>query len=200
MRWARLSSGAAFVIMYLIVPPQAPGGPLPQAQHAEHVPDADHAVHRHHGGIFLGATTNLSADHTDPTVGIDYEYRLPVWHNRIGVAAFGEFTFAAHDEWIIGSGVVFRPAEALKLFAGGGLLFVEDSEGGEVHSIAATTSEENDDSHSLWRVGAGWEIHAGSLSVTPTLFYDRVEGHGNLVYGVAIGIALGRGRSGAPPH
>lgn len=181
MTWPRACTGAALMLTLFMLPSQAAAQPA----HGKPVPDGHDAVHRHHAAIFVGATTNLSADHTDPTVGADYEYRLPAWGNRLGLAAFGEFTFAAHDEWILGGGAVVHPGKGLKLFAGGGWLFVD---------------EDHDNRHPLWRVGAGWEFHRGRITLTPTLFYDRIEGHGNLVYGVAVGTALTRRNSGGSSH
>lgn len=196
MMWARECTWATAAAIVFALPSQGAA----QAAHGQ--PDAavHGTVHRHHAGVFVGATTNLAADHTDPTVGLDYEYRLPVWHDRIGLAAFGEFTSAAHDEWILGGGTVLHPGNGLKLFAGGGLLFIDDEKGGGTYASAGTASAAYDNRHPLLRIGAGREFHAGRVSLSPTVFYDRVKGHGSLVYGVTVGTALGRRKSGEAPH
>ena len=200
MIWARACTCAAVTSMLFVLP--SPG----TAQPSQVQPDAagHETMHRHHAGVFGGATTNLAADHTDTTVGIDYEYRLPLWHDRIGIAAFAEFTFAAHDEWILGGGATLYPAYGLKLFAGAGVLFAEaqprDQPGADAHVSAAGASGDLDPRHPLLRIGAGWEFHAGRVSLTPMLFYDRVKGHGSLVYGVAVGMALGGRKPDASRH
>lgn len=70
---------------------------------------AEEEAHPHHVAVLVGATTNLTADHTDPTVGIDYEYKPAAWRGKTGIAAFGELTFAEHTERILGAGLLFHP-------------------------------------------------------------------------------------------
>ncbi|MFN2448097.1 MAG: hypothetical protein ABR606_21245 [Vicinamibacterales bacterium] len=143
------------------------------AQHAED------ESHPHHVAVLVGATTNLTADHTDPTVGIDYEYKPQAWHGKAGLAAFAEVTFAEHTERILGGGVVFHPTGGLKLFTGGGIVIAEH----EDHVTHELTTE----GRGLLRLGGGWDFHVGRFSLGPAVYLDIVKGHRALVYGVALG-------------
>jgi hypothetical protein len=38
--------------------------------------ESSHSEHRHHLAALVGATSNLDSEHTDLTIGGDYQYRL----------------------------------------------------------------------------------------------------------------------------
>ncbi len=135
--------------------------------------------HPHHLAVLAGMTTNLTADHTDPTVGIDYEYKPAAWHGGVGIAVFGELTFAEQTEKIFGGGLVFHPGGGLKLFAGGGVMSAEHED--------QVTHETTTESKGLLRLGGGWDFHVGGFTLTPTTYFDIGKGHRALVYGVALG-------------
>lgn len=130
--------------------------------------------HNHHTAIFIGATNNQHAGHTDFTLGTDYEYRLPFANHQFGTGFFGEIVFADHKETIIGVPLIFHPTSALKFLAGAGLIFAEDHHG-------------ESESHFLTRLGTGYDFHLGNFSLSPTFNADFVDGHTSLVYGISIG-------------
>lgn len=140
---------------------------------------AGDAAHHSHVAVFGGATTNLTADHTDPTLGIEYEYKPAAWHGKAGVGAFAELTFAEHTEKILGGGLVFHPMEGLRIFTGGGVMVAEHED--------PVTNQLETETKALLRLGGGWDFHLGRLTLGPTVYYDVAKGHRALVYGVAVG-------------
>ena len=55
----------------------------------QNVNAGDDGVHSHHVAVFGGATTNFHADHTDGTLGLDYEFRIPALDHLFGTGVFG---------------------------------------------------------------------------------------------------------------
>jgi len=47
--------------------------------------------------------------------------------------------------------------------------------------------EESTDNHFLFRLGAGYDIDLGNISLTPTVNLDFVEGEESLVFGISLG-------------
>lgn len=137
----------------------------------------NHQVYSHHLAVFAGAVSNLEAEHTDFSLGIDCEYRLPLWHNRIGVGLLGEIVFAEHKETIAGLPVFIHPGGGLKLFYAPGIAMAEDEHGRSYN-------------HFVSRMGLGYDFHIKSISITPGLAGDLIEGHISLVYGLSLGIGL----------
>lgn len=137
----------------------------------------NHQVHSHHLVVFTGATSNLEAKHTDFSLGIDYEYRLPVWHNKLGIGLLGELVFAEHKETIIGVPIFFHPVGSLKFLFAPGMAFTEDEHG---HSH----------NHFVSRVGLGYDFHIKTISITPGFSADFIEGHISLIYGISLGIGF----------
>jgi hypothetical protein len=157
-----------FVIILAAIPlaaeESAPGHP------AEH-----HAIH-HHGAIFLGTTHSFYAEHTDFTLGAEYELRFS---DRIGAGLFAEMVFAAHQEQLVGIPLLVH-FHNLKLFAGPGMVFIQ----AEHHGHKETHSE------FLVRTGAGYDIHLGSASISPTFSLDFINGHLYAVPGIGFGIGF----------
>ena len=159
-----------------------------------------HHVHSHHLALFGGATTNLEVKHTDPTAGIDYEFRLPFWDNVIGIGIFGEAVFAEHIEFLAGGLIIVHPIAGLKVFAGGGAVRVEHT----VQSIPETIplkiksdrilangSEETEVKFEpLIRGGIGYDFHFEQFSIGPVVSADYINKNTLLVYGLSLGIGF----------
>lgn len=128
---------------------------------------AGHAEHDHHLALFLGAT--YVEESTYPTVGLDYEYRLPFLDRLFGVGPMIEYIHEEHAVLIGAVALYVHPWAGLKLFADSGYEY----------------SEEHGDF--LVRLGAGYDFHLGSVSLTPTAAVDFVHGHTAIVGGLALG-------------
>ena len=60
-------------------------------------------------------------------------------------------------------------------------------------ALAAGTpalASDGSESKFAFRIGAGYELHAGGLTVTPGIGTDFVDGHTTVVYAVAFGIGF----------
>jgi len=160
---------------------------LPLASSAQATTDVHHAagISRHHASFFIGATTPTGAEHvfsnsaTWFTVGLDYEYRF---NKPLGISIFAEYLFAAHEEFLFGLPVFVHPWRGLKLNAGPLLARVHESKSAEAPV----------EWHSKYgfRLEVGYDLYMGHYSITPIINYDRVDGHGELNYGIAIGASF----------
>jgi len=123
-----------------------------------------------HAAIFLGPTKTDSS--TEPTAGIEFEYRLPMMNKLIGVGVVAERIFSDHAANLFLAGAVVHPWKALKfnLFYG----------------------QERADGHSdsLFRVGAGYDFHYKRLSYGPVFNIDSVGGHTTQVAGITLGMGF----------
>ena len=122
----------------------------------------------------VGAITEFDSGVTDPTIGIEYEYLTPLWNGRIGVGAAYEVIIGDHDENVTVAVVnaVVHPWKSSKVILGVG------QESG--HGV----------SHSLTRVGLGYDFHVDKFSVGPIFSADFVDGHTNYVIGGAVGMGF----------
>lgn len=148
----------------------------------------------HHLGVFFGNTNNTHLKHTDFTLGADYEYRLS---NLFGIGLIGDLVLADHKETLVMGGIFVHPAGGLKFVVGNGLAFAEQSEEHEViddHNAddthASEKTESSTGSHYVLRVGAGYDIHVGHFSITPTLNWDYINGYSSVVYGITVGFGF----------
>jgi hypothetical protein len=123
-----------------------------------------HGAHHHHAAIFGGATIHDS--HFYPTVGLDYEF---LFAPPFGAVAVGEVVFADHTEQIYGLGLAYHPIAPLK--------------------IAAIPAYLTADGHSefLMRGNLEYGIHAGPVTVAPSVSVDYVAEEVLFVAGLAIG-------------
>jgi hypothetical protein len=126
--------------------------------------EEDHHEHHNHAAVFVGATA--AHDTGAATVGADYEHRLG---GRIGVIGLADFAFFDHVTTILAAGAVVHPVAALKILATPG---VEIAEGESAFVV---------------RVGAGYDVHVGPGSITPTYNADVSDGHVAHVFGIAFG-------------
>jgi len=159
---------------------------LPFSASAQATPE-DHAseLHHNHASFFIGATTPTGAKHvfsnsaTWFTVGFDYEYRF---NKPLGISFFTEYLFAVHEEFLFGLPVFVHPWRGLKLNAGPLMALVHEAE-----SVEAPVKW-----HSKYgfRLEAGYDLHIDHYTITPIINYDRVDGHGEMNYGIAIGVGF----------
>ncbi len=127
-----------------------------------------------HAAVFLGVTKTSSA--TDPTVGIEYEYRTPLWDKRIGIGLVGERIFGdKYDANLFVAGVVVHPWKDSKA----NLSVGKESVGGK--------------SKNVLRVGVGYDFHYNSISYGPVYNLDRISYDGKTSTSHVIGIAVGMG-------
>jgi hypothetical protein len=126
-------------------------------------------VHQNHIALFVGGTTALSPSHTAFTLGLEYEYRLPVWEHRLGISPFAEVVLESEKAFLGGALVVVHPTAELKIMAG------------PAFERAAGHTD------LVLRGGVGYEIEVSGFSVTPTFQADLVHSEVLLVYGLALG-------------
>jgi hypothetical protein len=136
--------------------------------------------HRHHAGVFVGATLNFEAKHTDFTLGADYEYRFETHHGFLGVGVIADFVFAKHTESLFMGGIFLHPAPSLKFVIGNGIAMSEVEKAGKTETS----------SHYVIRLGAGYDFVMSSMTITPTVNWDMIEGHSSLVYGLTAGFGF----------
>lgn len=142
--------------------------------------DSHHS--NNHLAVFLGSTYSTDAEHSSFTVGLDYEYRLPILHNKLGIGIFGEVILEEHhNAYAFGIPVFFHPIGGLKLFAAPAL---------EAAKYAEGTEEEKWHSHFGVRVGVAYDFHVGKISISPTFAYDYINEHGFIITGVSFGIGF----------
>lgn len=110
---------------------------------------------RHHKlNLFLGYTGERGHG-GGQTVGLDYLYRF---NEHWGVGAFIDLAAGGMKTRVLGAGLDFHPIEAVFLFVGPGVEWVDG------------------ESQGLIRVGTGYEIELGErLSTGPALYIDFLE-------------------------
>lgn len=141
-------------------------------EHAEHA-----AAHpSRHAALFVGATNH--AGHRLFTIGAEVTHRLPFGGDRLSAGALLDASFDHGDHTLIaGAGLFLRP------FKGSALTSFK--------VLAAPALEVHNGHHTpLVRVGAGYDLHHGPLTLTPTFNVDFVDGHSVEVFGVAAGISF----------
>lgn len=131
------------------------------AQHAAAPDDKGHASN--HGAVYLGLTVDHDAFFT---LGAEYSRRQPEWKDW-GGTAFLELIFHSEVEFLLGATVNYY-LQHVVLETGPGLLLSHGTE-------------------FFWRVGAGYQIEAASLTYTPKAYIDFIAGTTIFGFGVAIG-------------
>jgi len=191
------------------------GAEAEHALAAEHQGHEDHIAHeKNEIAVFVGGTRRLKfeEDETGATFGIEYMRQI---RPRVGASIGAEFAAGnierdvvamfklgvqPFEDWAepllfyIGVGVeVARIDEALaeadELLAHGhgegegehGLepIAAEDEHGG--------SEERETEVDALMRLGTGWIIHAGSISIIPNLNFDLVGEDWAMVFGLTLG-------------
>jgi hypothetical protein len=120
-----------------------------------------------HAAIFTGITTGESTGAT--TIGVEYEYKLPILEKKLGIGVFYESISGDHDSTLSGIGVIYHLPHHLRTN-----LSIGDHASDGHHA-------------SITRVGIAYDHHIDSYAVSPTLNIDQ-SSHGTVsVYGVAFG-------------
>ncbi|MCC7442389.1 MAG: hypothetical protein IT285_12200 [Bdellovibrionales bacterium] len=120
--------------------------------------------HDHHLAGFAGLT--LTSETSAFTLGADYEYRM---EEMLGLTALVDFALFDTMTTLVAAGVVYHAGDALKFVAAPGLEFADG------HSAFAI------------RLGVGYDLHAGGLTLTPNYNADIIDGHVAHVFGLAVG-------------
>ena len=138
---------------------------LPGTADAQHAPASGEAAHHatNHGAVYLGLTVDHDAFFT---LGAEYSRRQPEW-KAWGGTAFLELIFASDVEFLIGATVNYY-LQNLVFETGPGLLLSHGTE-------------------FFWRIGAGYQIQAATLTYTPKAYIDFIAGTTLFGFGVAIG-------------
>jgi len=131
----------------------------------------DHEFRRHAPGIFIGNADERGGG-DDYTLGIEYEYRF---NRNWGVGMVYEHTPGGHDNdgttLALANGY-YHPYKGWRVGLGGGREKVHGSHG--YYSW-------------VYRAGAAYDFHVGNFGVAPSVSYDVIESHDNvLVYGIAL--------------
>jgi hypothetical protein len=108
-----------------------------------------------------------------------------------------DYTTYDHEETtLLVAALFWRPhGGRFQLFGGPGIEFVEAE---EHHSApvtpvplsSAASAEDEGDSEFAFRIGAGYDIPLGRLSLTPLISADFMDGHATWVYGAALGVGF----------
>jgi hypothetical protein len=152
--------------------------PLTGQGHGNPGEEQAHEEHANHAGLFLGAASHLHTDETGIAVGLEYARRLT---HRVYLDVFAEYASSKLErDVIIGIPLEVMPVGGFALSAGPGVEFltVEDEE----------TGTEEHETEFLLRLGAGYYLPLGRLTLRPTFNADYAGGHWTLVYGAALGI------------
>lgn len=130
-------------------------------------PFAFAADHNHHIALFTGATHSHELSHG--TFGLDYEYRISeMW----GIGAMYET-------------IQTDPSASIVLVQGS--LHIDD-----LMLIAGVGNEENHGhSQGIKRLGAAYNFHVSSYTISPTVNYDFIDdGNSAVVYGLLWGVGF----------
>jgi hypothetical protein len=191
------SSAVALAAMLVIAGHACASAPQPVAgtsgggSEAEHHRDTHH-MHYNHVAAFVGGTT-LNKGGTHFTLGGDYVRYLP-HHPRLGIGAFGEAIFAEHTEWAIGALLVYRVVEQLGIRVGPGLEILQEEAVEHPTSKSASAAaplaehETRTKAEFLFRIGVGYDLELGGVSITPTIDFDIIRGSSDaFVWGINVG-------------
>ena len=163
---------------YLLVFCGLLAAPLTGQEHGESGTQQAHAEHANHAGLFVGAASHLHTDETGIAIGLEYARRLA---HRVYLDVFAEYASSKLErDFIVGIPLEVVPVGGLSLSAGPGIEFlsVEDEE----------TGTEESETEFLLRLGAGYYLSLGRLTLRPTFNADYAGGHWTLVYGATLGV------------
>lgn len=144
-----------------------------------------HGAHFHanHTAIFLGVTAQPKRDNTHFSPGIDYIRSFPP-HGDWGVGIFFEVIFAEHTEWVFGVPLFYQAQKNFWLRTGPGIEIFR----GDIADLHVNEAGETEPKVKfLYRIGAGYDFHAGNLTISPSLDLDLVRSAPALVFGINIG-------------
>ncbi len=151
-----------------------------QHEELKYKEEDNHTLHRHHAGVFAGATTYFEEEKTYFTLGIDYEYRLPILHNKFGIGLMGEMVFGEENEYIAGVPVFFHLSDWMRVFVAPSLLFLPE----EIELVEGI--ETTIEAHSKYITVAGLfvDIHMRGFTISPTVKVEFIGSNIGLAYGL----------------
>jgi hypothetical protein len=123
-----------------------------------------------HAAIFTGVTSGEET--ADTTIGIEYEYKLPVLERKLGVGVFYEAISSSPSSTVVGGGLIYHLPHHFRVNVGAGEHVVKS------HRVSIT------------RAGFAYDHHIDNYAISPTVNFDK-SSHGTVtVYGVAFGIGF----------
>ena len=122
------------------------------------------AHHNHHIAVFVGTTR--AEGENEPTIGLDYQYRLS---RRLSIGGLVDHAGGDLDSNAVAAALFIHPAGGLELVFGAGY------------------ENEDHERDFLVRAGVGYAFHVGRISLTPIFNVDFVDHEEIKVYGVNIG-------------
>jgi hypothetical protein len=152
-----------------------------------------HSSHLHHVSLTLGAADNGHLDETGFAIGAEYRYAL---NDRFAIGPMLDYTTYDHEETtLLVAALFWRPhGGRFQLFGGPGVEFVQAEQHASpvtpVPLASAASAEDEDDSEFAVRLGAGYDVPVGRLSLTPLISADLIDGHTTWVYGIALGVGF----------
>jgi hypothetical protein len=151
-----------------------------------------HSSPLHHVSLTVGAADNGHLDETGLSVGAEYRYAL---NERFAIGPMLDYTTYDHEETtLLVAALFWRPhGGRFQLFGGPGVEFVEAEHRASPVTPAPLSSAaetDEDDSEFAFRLGAGYDLPLGKLSLTPLVSADFIDGHTTWVYGVALGFGF----------
>ncbi len=126
-----------------------------------------------HAAVFLGVTS--TSDATEPTVGLEYEYRTGLWDRKIGIGVVAERIMGDANANLFVAGVVVHPWQDLKA------------------NLSAGKESVSGKSKNVLRIGVGYDFHYDNISYGPVYNLDRISYGGKTSTSHVIGVAIGMG-------
>jgi len=151
-------------------------------EHENHV--NEHQSHKNHIAMFIGATTIVDHHLTLFSVGVDYEYKLEYFHEKLGIGLGGEFLTGETTALIASIPIFYHPVSNLTLLAAP--LIVYEKEHNE-HSDAET--EEAMKAFFAYRLGVNYSFHINNISISPGINFDFGDTMA-IEYGLGIGFGF----------
>jgi hypothetical protein len=160
--------------------------PEPSTGHESHG-----GSHPHHLALLLGAADNTHLDETSFTIGASYRYALT---ERFAIGPMVDFAFFdSENTTLLIAAAYWKPVSNLLVVAGPGVEWIDHK--GSSHDEPSSHSAgeglaDGTESKLAFRVGAGYEFHAGRLAITPAIGADFVGGDTTMVYAVVLGFGF----------
>jgi hypothetical protein len=120
--------------------------------------------HNHHIAVFVGTTR--AEGENEPTIGLDYQYRLS---SRLSIGGLVDHAGGDLDSNAVAAALFIHPVGGLEIVLGVGY------------------ENEDHERDFLVRAGVGYAFHVGKISLTPIFNVDFVDQEEIKVYGVNIG-------------
>lgn len=167
-----------------------PAVALAAGEHDDALGDA-HAGHHHHVSLTVGAADNGLLNETGFSIGAEYRYAL---NEQFAIGPMLDYTTYDHETTtLLVAALFWRPnGGRFQLFGGPGVEFVdaERHHASPVTPLPLSSAKDADDSEFAFRLGAGYDLPLGTLSLTPLISADFIDGHTTWVYGIALGVGF----------